>query len=201
MPAATQERKRTPRPKGHPDGLPPGKVTGEVVDADDYAINVDERAAAREAGKITIGGQTFYRQRKTWQISRELDGMITKQARATRRAARSAAKIAKLEEEVAGVQDPKTGDWKVEPCDDARFDELEAEIEGLEKQKADAESAVAEASVEILAMLLRDEGGAHPDTGVLKNEVDAEDVIAIARKLAQGGEPAEGPTETTDEDS
>jgi hypothetical protein len=185
--------KKTP---DQPDGAPPGKADPSP----NYAFDADERFKTREQAPITIGGQTFHRRRKNWEATRALRKLLRVQERAGSRGARLAARVEALTEEIRGVRDLETGRFVKPPItDDARIDEIEAEVEKFEKDIDKAGDAADNAVYAIIELLLRDENGNSPEVKFLKAELDVDEAGDLAAALAGGGETLEGPTQTTTE--
>jgi hypothetical protein len=155
------------RPPGA-DGVPPG-AEAQRKPADKHAFDADGRAAAREDAPVTIGGETWHRRRKNWEVTRALRTLLRRQERAGIRQDRARKKIDALPPDEES---------------DAQIDSLEAEID-------DATDASDEAAYELIALLLRsdDDEQRHPDVDFLKASLDVEDAGDLAATLAGGGEP------------
>lgn len=160
---------RTAKSAPAADGAKPG-AAGETSKHD---FNADERAQARENASVVIGGKTFHRRRKNWEITRELRELLRRQERAGVRADRARKKI-----------------------DALAADAPDSELQALEDEVDDATDDSDQAAYEIIARLLRDDDDASPDVEHLKAELDVEDAGTLAANLAGGSEPAEGPTQT-----
>lgn len=161
-----------PKEKRGPDG--PGGAA--VATSDKHEFNADARAEAREQAPVTIGGQTFHRRRKTWEVTRSLRELLRRQERAGVKADRARKKIDALD-----------------------ADAPDEELFALEDQVDAATDEADEAAYEILALLLKAaEGGESPSTVHLKEHLDSEDAGDLAASLAGGGEPVADPTETPD---
>lgn len=177
-----------PRDKG-PDGLPPGVEVLDAPPASRHAFDADGRAETREGAPITIGGLTFHRRRKSWEVTRELRSLLRRQERAGGRVDRLLARIDGLTERIRGARDPEGG-WLTRPLtDDDEIDRIELEVTALEDKVDEARDEADEAAYEMIALLLRDGDGARPDTLHLKNSLDSEDAGDLAATLAGGGEP------------
>src|SRR5688572_21619606 len=108
-------------------------------------FNADERAETREAAPIIIGGVTFTRRRKDWDISRAMRAAMRDQEKALALANRVRQRVA--EHEVKQVEAAADGD-------EAREEELENMIDELVK-RADAATEQAELTTyRLLALLL-----------------------------------------------
>lgn len=151
--------------KRGPDGAPPGAVVPPTA-AERYAFDADSRAADRESADVTIGGSTYQRRRKNWEVTRSLRALLRDQERAGIRANRARKRIDAL--------DPDAPDEDLFVLEDA-------------VDKATDESD--EAAYRIIALLLRDGDDLSPDVDHLKRSLDVEDAGDLAANLAGGGEP------------
>jgi sirohydrochlorin ferrochelatase len=144
--------------------------------------NADERAAAREAEPITIGGQLFHRARKLWHVELTTQEHLERQGRMVAKAARLKAQAAKLEEQAA--------EDGVEPDDTV--------LEDLYAQAREAQRASGLATFDVLATLLRDGDGNAPSVEFLQEQLDVSDAVQLGARLAGYDEPDESdPTPAT----
>lgn len=187
---------RTHKPKAAPDGAKPGD--SEPDPAAGHAFNADERAKAREAAPITIGDKDFFRGRLNWTANRKVEEFGDAQVKLSRRQQRNGALMDELEDQLIGVRDPETGEWRTPPTtDDAKADELEKKIEDLRDKNRAMSAEINEAAYGILIARLRDGDGKPPTIAFLKEHLDLTEVGELARKLS-GAEAPEGPTPTPD---
>lgn len=152
------------------DGAPPGAEVPRTP-SDKHAFDADGRAETREDAPITIGGKTFHRRRKNWEVTRELRKLLRDQERASVRADRARKKIDAL------------------PADAPDDDLYE-----LEQQVDVATDESDQSAYELIALLLRDDQDNSPGVDGLKAALDVEDAGDLAATLAGGS--AEDPTET-----
>jgi hypothetical protein len=136
-----------------------------------HAFDADKRAREREAAAITVGGQTFHRRKKDWDVTRGL-------RRAMREQERSQTEQARLRKQ---LEDSELTPEAVEALQD-KLDDLGDEAD--------------EGAYSIIALLLRDDQDASPPIEFLKRGLDVEDAGSLASVLAGGGEP--DPTQTTE---
>lgn len=192
---------RAHKPGDGPDGAKPGAE--DRAPSDRHAYDADGRAKAREEAPITIGGRHWHRKRRNWKVTREVRKLLRDQEKAQGHSRRLQAQIAARGEQVSGIRDYETGDWKTPPITDAAaLEQLEAEIDALNKQvdKVDDESDLA--VYRILMMLLRaEDGDTGPTLKFLQDECDYEELGELAGMLASGAEPTEGPTPTASSSS
>jgi len=149
--------------KAEKDGAKPGAGSPTAQERQGY--NANAKAAERESIEFPIGEKTFKRRRKNWQVTRDLRGLLRKQERAQLGIRRVNKQLEELpidadEEQVADLED--------------HVDELQDEGDV--------------AAYEIIALLLRDDEGNSPDVEMMQQELDVEDVGAMAQRFSVGGE-------------
>lgn len=177
---------------------------GTQVPESNYNYDADEKARARQAGVITIGGEQFHRAKKDWDTSRELQRLMSKQSRAQHKILRIEARQDGLAEQLRGIRDVDTGDWKVEPLqDDDKIAEIETKVDELDEQKATAGEESDQAAYDMIALLLRkkdapdpDADAARPTDEFLKKELDSAEASDLVGLLTSGSEPPADPTTT-----
>ena len=186
--------KKTPAEKAASrDGAPPGSS----APGGKYAFDADARAKAREDAPVTIGELTFHRRRRNWEATRALREQLRTQEKASGRKQRLFARIDAVSEQIRGVRDPLTGEWKSPPLtDEAEIAALEAEVERLEDEVDAATDESDEAAYAIIALLLRDDEGNPPAIEHLKETLDVAEAGDLSGALSSGEDPAEGPTPT-----
>lgn len=140
-------------------------------------FNADERAAAREASPVVIGGQTFKPVRRTTRVMRDVRAI----GRAQERLNREATKLSKDAAEA------------LEAGDDARYEELEAQADGK------SDDATGRTFVMLAALLAAgDQGtGEHPEPGFLEDHLDLVDAERLADHLMGDGDDAADPSKPT----
>lgn len=165
-------------------------------------FNADERTAARERTPVIIGGVTFTRRKKDWEVSRAMRLAMREQEKALALSTRIRTRVA--EHETRQAEAAAEGD-------DALEEELEGKIDELVK-RADAATEEAElSSYRLLALLLippadgygehntplvgfgpdavDDEGAVQDAIAFLQPRLDVEDAAALASELSGSREP------------
>lgn len=158
-------------------------------------FNADTRAAEREALPIVVGGRTFKRVRKDWEVSRAMRKFMRTQEREVARNNRLGRRIGELEAEQ--TEAARTGQTE-------RETELEELIDGL-VEDADEATEIAEwVTYRLLSLLMviGDDGeqiaGFGPEhvdddaeaaVKFLQRALDVEDAGAMARELTGSQEP------------
>lgn len=176
-----------------PDGAKPGK---SEPDPDQHAFNADERAEARESAPVTIGGTPFFRSRLNWAANKKVTEFGDQQVKNARRQQRNGMLMDELEDQLLGVRDPETGEWRIEPArEQAKVDDLEKQIDDLRAKNRELAEEMDAAAYGILVARLRDEAGKPPTMAHLKEHLDLAEVGDLARTLS-GAEAPEGPTQT-----
>jgi cell division protein FtsX len=174
-------------------------MTTAAKPAVDHGYNADEKATERESADVVIGGQTFRRRRKNWNVTRQMRELLNAQQRAGDRQQAlqrkfdeldgTAAERLRLDAAGAAETDRQRMIAKAE-----RLDDLRAQL-NAEADKAD------EAAFGLISLLLvepRSEGDVevtNPPIAFLKESLDVVDAGKLAAKLTSGGEP--DPTQPT----
>jgi len=173
MPAAKRRTAAQIAEADAADGAKPGSQPAPGGRLDE-GFDAPERSKKRESAPFVLGDQTFTRRRKNWKMTRELRTLLRKQER-------SMISISRVNTEISELPTGRQSEQKEL--------ELEDRIDALQDEGDIA-------SYEIVALLLRDEEGNSPAVEMIQEELDVEDVAALAQWFAGGGEPVADPTET-----
>lgn len=176
-------------------------------------FNADDRSAKRERTPVVIGGVSFTRRRKDWDVNRAMRTLMRSQEKALAAASRIRARVA--EHEAKQAEAAAEGRDEEEDRLERLIDEL---IERADNMTSDAELA----SYRLLSLLLippaadaeRGDGlvGFGPDAADdeasaieavewLKPRLDVEDAAALATELSGSREPDPQPTPSTENGS
>jgi hypothetical protein len=190
-------------------------MTTAAKPAVDHGYNADEKATERESADVVIGGQTFRRRRKNWNVTRQMRELLNAQQRAGDRQQAlqrkfdeldgTAAERLRLDAAGAAETDRQRMIAKAERLDEQLdaldADELVEQLDDLRAQlNAEADKAD-EAAFGLISLLLvepRSEGDVevtNPPIAFLKESLDVVDAGKLAAKLTSGGEP--DPTQPT----
>lgn len=141
-------------------------------------FNADERASTRERAAVVIGGVTFTRRRKDWEISRIMRQAMREQEKALAKGNRVRSRVS--EHEVKQLEAASDGDDELEA-------ELEEKIDALIKAADDALEAAELETYRLLALLLIPpaEGYGEDNTPLIGfgPEAAAEDEAAVEQAL------------------
>lgn len=173
-------------------------------------FNADDRSAKRERTPVVIGGVSFTRRRKDWDVNRAMRTLMRSQEKALAAASRIRARVA--EHEAKQAEAAAEGQDEEEERLERLIDEL---IERADNMTSDAELA----SYRLLSLLLippaadagglvgfgpdaaDDEASAIEAVEWLKPRLDVEDAAALATELSGSREPDPQPTPSTENGS
>lgn len=183
-----------------PDGAKPGD--GEPLPNAGTGYDANASAKAREAKSFPIGDRTFFRVRKTWDVSRALAKLLREQERLQDKALRLDARKDAKAERIRGIRDIDTGGWVSHPLDDDEdIQKVEDEVRALEDEIDTTAEAIDQCAYDMIRLLLQDPTvqvddpeARKPSDEFLKAELAAEDAGAMVRLLTSGAEPDPTPT-------
>lgn len=155
-------------------------------------FNADELAAKRENAGVTAGGTTYKPVRKTTSVMRDVRKCGREQERLGRRAERLESQADALERQADDLYQ-----LMPPPADaEERGAALEEQARELVTQADEFRDQASTQTFVMLAALLADDEGNHPDPGTLEAALDLADAQALATYLMPN-EPEPDPTPPT----